>query len=477
MRVVFRADGNEQIGLGHFTRCLAIADMIKDQFDCSFALSVPSNHQILSLENAGVGLIKLPAGNEHYAAFLEALTGNEIVVLDNYFFDTNYQQAIKDKGSRLVCINDIPERHYKADVVINHGGDIYKDDYSVEAYTLLFLGPQYSLLRKEFFELHQQKNNHGNNLFISLGGADPQNVTLDVLKGISQYANYSNVFCVIGGANVHRDALNAFINTSSLNIKLLENLSAADMVDYMSRSAVAITAASTIAYEYLTIGGQLYIIKTADNQAKFYSYLINNRLAAAYNGNVDNMLSAPDTKAVFDGSSPQRVSRIFKSLEYATKFRLRRAVADDLLMIYDWINDDEVRAQSFSKDKINIEDHSNWYHKAINRPSTYYYILEEVLTNQALGQIRFEREGEETLLNYLISANARGKGLGGILVIKGIEQALMDTQEKLNFTAFVKTNNIASNNIFKNLVFTREPAPEYADSNKYYYSFRKNERI
>ncbi len=57
----------------------------------------------------------------HSADFLSHLQGDEIVVLDNYFFTTDYQLAIKQKGCRLVCIDDMHDKHYVADVVINHG--------------------------------------------------------------------------------------------------------------------------------------------------------------------------------------------------------------------------------------------------------------------------------------------------------------------------------------------------------------------
>ena len=48
----------------------------------------------------------------HSADFLSHLQGDEIVVLDNYFFTTDYQRAIKQKGCRLVCIDDMHDKHY-----------------------------------------------------------------------------------------------------------------------------------------------------------------------------------------------------------------------------------------------------------------------------------------------------------------------------------------------------------------------------
>ena len=39
-RIYFRADAGREIGYGHFIRTLALADMLKDDFDCVFVLSL-----------------------------------------------------------------------------------------------------------------------------------------------------------------------------------------------------------------------------------------------------------------------------------------------------------------------------------------------------------------------------------------------------------------------------------------------------
>ena len=43
----------------------------------------------------------------------------KIVVLDGYHFDTNYQTKIKQKGCKLVCIDDLHDKHFVADIIIH----------------------------------------------------------------------------------------------------------------------------------------------------------------------------------------------------------------------------------------------------------------------------------------------------------------------------------------------------------------------
>ena len=47
-RVVFKADGNKDIGLGHIYRCIALAQMLKSEFEVAF-LSGNSDGEVLNL--------------------------------------------------------------------------------------------------------------------------------------------------------------------------------------------------------------------------------------------------------------------------------------------------------------------------------------------------------------------------------------------------------------------------------------------
>ena len=45
-KILFRADAGADIGYGHFIRSLALADMLKDDFDCTFYTSEPTPYQV-----------------------------------------------------------------------------------------------------------------------------------------------------------------------------------------------------------------------------------------------------------------------------------------------------------------------------------------------------------------------------------------------------------------------------------------------
>jgi len=277
-KVIFRADGNSQMGLGHVIRSLALADMLRADFECHFMIRNPLptlKEQILAV---CASIIELPETEAHesesQAIAANYLDGSEIVVLDGYHFRTAYQQILKKKGCKLVCIDDIHAYHFVADVVINHAGGVEASDYSAEPGTRFCLGLDYALLRRPFLQAAKQRDfaEGRDAIFICLGGADPKNDTLKVLQKCEQLPEVPTCYVILGGAYPHRAALERFLEKSSLIVELLSNLNAEEMVRYMQRCSRAITSPSTIAYEYLSVGGELYLHQIADNQVDIFTY-------------------------------------------------------------------------------------------------------------------------------------------------------------------------------------------------------------
>jgi hypothetical protein len=73
--IVFRADGSTTIGMGHFTRTLALAEMLNEHFYCVFATRQPTEYQTSEIGKVCSGQIDLPADDSHFDRFLEYLQG------------------------------------------------------------------------------------------------------------------------------------------------------------------------------------------------------------------------------------------------------------------------------------------------------------------------------------------------------------------------------------------------------------------
>ena len=316
--IYIRADGNSEIGLGHVIRSLALAEMLREDFSCVFATRFLTDYIHTEALRVCDDIIQLPESDDHFDAFLSILSGDEIVVLDNYFYHTDYQKAVKNKGCKLVCIDDIHDQHFVADVVINHAGGIRKDFYSVEPYTRLFLGPDYVLLRPEF--LKKDETTDDSSILICLGGADKDNATLQTLKLLEDKHFSHQCHVVVGDAFPHQQDLIKFQQSSKLNINILKNLSAQKMAELMSKCKYAICPPSTVSLEYLSKkGGELYLKIIADNQKDIYDFYIENGIAFDISELfVDDPLKVQrcieTQRRYFDGKSGERILAIFNKL-------------------------------------------------------------------------------------------------------------------------------------------------------------------
>jgi len=322
--IIFRADGGSTIGMGHFTRTLALAEMLNEHFHCVFATRQPTEYQIAEIEKICHGRIDLPEDDSHFEQFLTHLKGDEIVVLDNYYFTTDYQKAIKTKGCKLVCIDDIHDKHYVADVVINHAAGMNPLDFSREIYTNLLLGYQYALIRKEFRHAEEVCANKKYACMVMMGGADPFNITQQIIDTLAK-VKLNNPVVVINGKNsIQRQKSDRFI--------YLHNQTAEKIARLMQNSKLGIFPSSTVAIEACAVRMPFICGYFVDNQKNIYHGIEKNNLAVCV-GDLNKLQKTQLTEAIkiisikgcyqsiikqqtkfMDNQSDKRLLKIFQEL-------------------------------------------------------------------------------------------------------------------------------------------------------------------
>jgi UDP-2,4-diacetamido-2,4,6-trideoxy-beta-L-altropyranose hydrolase len=272
--IIFRADGNSTIGMGHFVRTLALAEMLKDDFSCTFAIQSPSNHQIDEISKVCNRRIDLPSNEKHFDVFLHYLKGEEIIVLDNYYYTTNYQSEIKSKGCKLVCIDDTHDKHFVSDLIINQAEGIRKSQYSTELYTKFCLGFKFALLRKDYLNFESKVFPKIYSCLIMLGGADPFNLTAKLFNLVEQLKFALPIAIVIGAENY-----NKIIIRTSENIQLFKSLESSRLYQLMKSAQFGMFPASTVAIEACAARLPFICGYYIDNQKAIYKGIENNNLA------------------------------------------------------------------------------------------------------------------------------------------------------------------------------------------------------
>lgn len=261
-KILFRADASAEIGYGHFIRTLALADMLKDNFECVFYTQAPSEYQRKECEKF-CKLVELPADDSRFQLFLDGLQGDEIVVLDNYFYTTEYQKAIKAKGCKLVCIDDLHDKHYVADVVINHGF-ASEADFSKENYTQLYTGPNYALLRAPFLKKDDTIKRNENRWVVCFGGSDQNDYTGKAVRQLKKRIDSPEIVAVVG------DGYQFIHDLKETGVVIRQRLSAEIMAELFRSAANVVCSASSVCYESLASGCKIYAGYYVDNQKDFY---------------------------------------------------------------------------------------------------------------------------------------------------------------------------------------------------------------
>lgn len=277
-KVIFRADGGQHVGLGHIMRSLSLARYLKEDFLCSFATTNSDEHIHQTIKQCCENIIQLPGNEEHFSFFLRQLNGDEIVVLDNYYYSTEYQKQIKKKGCVVVCIDDNQDRHFVADAVINHAEGVAKEKYSKEPYTKLLLGYKYALIRPEFINnSHFDANSEVHNVLVCIGGADPFNISEKIVCSLLSIEGKFQVNLVLGAAFQHQSSIDKLI--ISKQIKVFKNLSPDELANLMKKADFGVFPASTVAIEACAARLPFATGYFVDNQYPIYQGLINNGLA------------------------------------------------------------------------------------------------------------------------------------------------------------------------------------------------------
>lgn len=278
-KIFFRADAGVEIGYGHFIRTLALADMLKNDFDCTFFTQIPTEYQRNEAKNV-CPLAVLPNDDTKFALFLDKLAGDEIVVLDNYFFTTDYQRDIKAKGCTLVCIDDMHDKHYVADVVINYGAN-NPELFDIEPYTKLCLGLDWALLRKPFLEAAKNLKSRSHkeiieNVVVCFGGSDIYDLTGKYIDILLQNTQIQSIIAVVGDAYQPHNG-----KKENKKVRYLSRLSAQEMADLFCQTDCVVCSASTTCIEALACGTKVAAGWYVENQKEFYEYLVNKNIIFA----------------------------------------------------------------------------------------------------------------------------------------------------------------------------------------------------
>lgn len=142
MKVVFRVDASNRMGIGHLMRCLTLAEVLRGRgAQIRFICREHAGNLIGYLGQKAIPVAILPAldsgkpihAEENYAVWLgasqeedaiqtiEALEGEipDWLVVDHYGLDAEWERRLRPHANQLMVIDDLANRSHDCNVLLD----------------------------------------------------------------------------------------------------------------------------------------------------------------------------------------------------------------------------------------------------------------------------------------------------------------------------------------------------------------------
>ncbi len=281
-KLVIRADAGPEIGTGHVMRCLALGQAwAKAGGHVAFVTACENPALLALLREEGFEIHEIDAAHparQDWETLRQVLANHPgaWVITDGYHFDVTYHRLVKRSGHRLLAIDDMAHLdQYAADIVLNQNLHAKSLHYECEPGCRLLLGPPYVLLRQEFLEwrsFRREIPESADRILVTLGGVDPYDITVQVLRVLEAVRNGGlDIRVVVGSGNRRPDQLKAFVGQSPLPIQLEGD--SASMSHLMAWADLAISAGGSTCWELAFMGLPGLVLSLSDNQLPIAEHL------------------------------------------------------------------------------------------------------------------------------------------------------------------------------------------------------------
>lgn len=261
--MIIRTDASIQIGSGHVMRCLTIAESLKRQ-GCLVSFWMDP------LQGNLINYVK-EQGFEH---ILEAEYA-DLYIVDHYGIDEKWENIHRKYTNKIMVIDDLANRSHDCDLLLDQNvvpnfEKRYKTLIPQNCKTLL--GPKYLILRDEFIKARQLLNGERRNverLLIFMGGTDPTNETMKVLRALTETSHiFYHIDVVVGNGNTQKDVIKKICEERGYHYHCQINY----IANLMQQADFSIGAGGSTTWERCYVGLPSSSTMVAENQRQATKY-------------------------------------------------------------------------------------------------------------------------------------------------------------------------------------------------------------
>lgn len=432
MRVVIRADAGPRIGSGHVMRCFALAEALRARgAEVVFVAAHVPPRAAQALAAGGVRLrepVAICPAPDDAEALISLAGGAGAVVVDGYHFDAQYLERLRAGGLRVAWLDDVHLLdRFDSDIVLNPTFGAERCRYRAAGHTRVLTGATYALLRRSLAA--RPAVSPQPRIVITLGGADPQQLTPHVLRAaVEARLNGVEIVAVVGPSNPGIDAVRAAA-AGVAGVTVLQD--PAGMAELLAASQLAIAAAGTMAWELARLGVPALLLVTADNQEPGAAMMeeaqaadvlraaepgrlsaLPQQLRALWEDEPRRQRMAARASRVVDGRGAARVADWLLDGARPGTVAMRAAVTADALQVWRINSEPSVRDQSFDPSPIPLAGHFDWYDRQLTSQSAAWFVFER--GHEIAAIVRYDRagDGQSAELGFAVASPFRGLGLG-----------------------------------------------------------------
>lgn len=167
------------------------------------------------------------------------------VVVDHYGLGAPWHRAVAACGPKILVIDDLADRPLACNLLVDQNAiDSIHAHYPAVTPPgcVLLLGPRYTLLRREFSQAYAERaalrrqSAPSGPLLVFLGGADADNLTLQILERLEQVILPGPLHVLVGPMNPWRRELQAWCAKQGVRVTIADNQVSRFLVD--ARAAI-----------------------------------------------------------------------------------------------------------------------------------------------------------------------------------------------------------------------------------------------
>ena len=289
LNLLIRCDANKEIGFGHLSRCMSLAKILRNKYDCNVIFGIKRSHiaiQKICQSGFEVEIINKEFTSKNKNIILEIIESRKISVL---FFDLKENvpleiiKKIKEKNVILITLDDSSDKRIYSDLVFLPPVPQVKNLKWENFKGTKFIGWEWMPLRSEFMELKSksQKKIYTNfksrriKFLVTMGGSDPKGFTLSALKLLDKLSKSKDlkikITIILGCSFAFNNEIESLLSSIKIKHSLYRDVK--NIEEFMIDSDLALVAFGTTAYELAVLGIQsFYYCLTPDHATSAESF-------------------------------------------------------------------------------------------------------------------------------------------------------------------------------------------------------------